>query len=79
MQLLAWLGVRYALVCKQVPKLPQVSHVVVVAVIVVVVVVADVVVDSWIILYERNKFSIANSYIVAMRTITWFIVWYRIR
>ena len=66
---------KYALVCTQVPQLPQlppVPHVVVVAVIVVVVVVADVVLDSWIVLYERNKFSIENSYIVASRTITWF-------
>ena len=38
-----------------------------------VVVVADVVLGSWIVLYERNKFSIENSYIVASRTITWFV------
>ena len=69
--LLAGLGVEYALVCTQVPQLPQVPDVVVVAVIGVVVV-ADVVLDSWIVLYERNKFNIENSYIVASRTITWF-------
>ena len=70
MHLLAWLGVEHALVCTHIPQLshvPQVPHVVVVAV-----VVADVVLDSWIVLYERNKFSIENSYIVASRTITWF-------
>ena len=39
---------------------------------VVAVVVADIVVDSWIVLYERNKFSIETSYIVASITITWF-------
>ena len=63
------------LVCTKVPQLPhvpQVTHVVVVAVVFVAVVVADVVVDSWIVLYERNKFSIENSYIGALRTITWF-------
>ena len=71
-------GVEYVLVCTQlrqlshVPQVPQVPHVIVVAVVVVAVVVADVVVDSWIVLYERNKFSIDNSYIVASRTITWF-------
>ena len=48
------------------------THVVVVAVIGVgVIVVADVVLGSWIVLYERNKFSIENSYIVASRTIAW--------
>ena len=75
MHLLAWLGVEYALVCTQVPQLPhapQVPHVVVVTVVDVAIVVADVVVDSWIVLYGRNKFSIENSYIVASRTITWF-------
>ena len=46
------------------------THVVVVAVIGVVV--ANVVLGSWIVLYERNKFSIENSYIVASRTITRF-------
>ena len=71
MHVLAWLGVKYALVCTQVPQLPQVPNIVVVAVIGGVVV-ADVVLDSWIVLYERNKFSIENSYIVASRTITWF-------
>ena len=60
MHLLAWLGVEYALVYTQVPQLPQVPHVLVVAVIGVVVV-ADVVLGSWIVLYERNKFSIENS------------------
>ena len=70
MHLLAWLGVEYALVCTKVSQLPHVPHVVVVDV--VAFVVADVVVDSWIVLYERNKFSIENSYIVASRTITWF-------
>ena len=69
MHLLAWLALKYALVGNQVPQLHQVPHVVVVAVIVVV---GDVVLDSWIVLYERNKFSIENSYNVASRTITWF-------
>ena len=36
---------------------------------VVAIVVSDVVVDSWAVLYKRNKFSIENSY---------FIVWNRI-
>ena len=84
MHLLPWLGVEYALACTQLLQLshvPQVPHVVVVAAVVVVVVVvfvvvvivvADVVLDSWIVLYERNKFSIENSYIVSSRTITWF-------
>ena len=67
----------YALVFTQVPQLPHVPRVVVVAVVVVVaavvvVVVADVVLNSWIVLYERNKFNIENSYIVSSRTITWF-------
>ena len=70
MHLIPWLGVEYALVCTQVLQLPQVPHVMVVAVIGVVVVVADVVLDSWIVLYERNKFNIEN--IVASITITWF-------
>ena len=60
----------YVTKCPNCPKYPIWAHVVVVAVIVVVVV-ADVVLDSWIVLYERNKFSIENSYVVASR-ITWF-------
>ena len=44
----------------------------VVVIVVVAVVVANVVIDSWIALYERNKFSIENRYIVVSRTITWF-------
>ena len=56
--------------CPKTKSVPHVPHFVVV--VVVAVVVADVVVDSWIVLYERNKFSIENSYIVASRTITWF-------
>ena len=70
------LGVEYAVVCAQVPQflhVPQVAHAGVD------VSVAYVVVDIWIVLYERNKFSIENSYIVSSRTIHGFIVWYRIR
>ena len=78
MHLLAWLGVEYALVCTQVPQLPQVPHVVVVAVIGVVVV-ADVVLDSWIVLYERTNLSSRTATLLHREQLHGFIVWYRIR
>ena len=62
MHLLGVGGWGCALVSTKVPQVPQVPHVP--HVVGVAIVVADVVVDSWAVLYERNKFSIENSYIV---------------